>query len=111
MAAGGKSGGGGVTVRAWIPERFCTVQVSTAGGTVEVAGITEGHLTVSSSGGDVTLGKIRSATAHVHTGGGQVGSHACHRPRVKGETIWIRFGDGVMEKWWKPQAIWITTPL
>ena len=48
------------------------VEVATAGGTVEVAGITEGHLTVVSGGGDVTLGKIRSATAHVHTAGGQL---------------------------------------
>jgi hypothetical protein len=97
-AAGSNMGNGGVTVRAWIPERFCTVQVSTAGGTVDVAGITEGHLAVSSSGGPVTLGKIRSATARVYTGGGQVGSHAYYRPYTGWDHLEARFAEVVMEK-------------
>lgn len=60
----------GGAVSAWIPERFCGLAVSTAGGAVRMQGVTEASVAVDSGGGAVHLGKVKAVAARVTTGGG-----------------------------------------
>jgi len=82
------------------------LQVETGGGSVYVAGVTEGALRVVSHGGNAAFGKIRSATATVITGGGTVkadvlsamldldsGGGACRVKRIVGGQLHITTGE------------------
>jgi hypothetical protein len=59
-------------VEAFIPERYCSLDIVTRGGNVQTAGVTEALYRVRSGGGDVTVGKVRATHAAVDSGGGSV---------------------------------------
>lgn len=72
VTVAGPAGAGGVEVAVWAPERYCSVDVATAGAAVAVERVTEADLAVDSGGGAVALGSIRGADVAVRSGGGAV---------------------------------------
>ena len=59
-------------LRASIPERYCSVHIVAAGGSVSLAGLTEAELHIESHGGDVDVGKVKATHASVATRGGSL---------------------------------------
>jgi predicted DCC family thiol-disulfide oxidoreductase YuxK len=74
-------------VRAWVPERFASVAVSTRGGGVSVCSLTEADCKVDTGGGHAALGAVRGAAhAVVRTRGGDATARALGAARVALDT-------------------------
>jgi hypothetical protein len=59
-------------LHAWIPERFCSVDIVTKGGPVTLQGLTEAILTVNTSGGNLHAGKVKAIATKLATHGGSL---------------------------------------
>jgi len=70
MAAASAPAGAALHMKAWVPERFCSVDITAEGAAVAVRSVIEASLRVHSGGGDVKLGTVRASDAEVSTGGG-----------------------------------------
>ncbi|KAK9806327.1 hypothetical protein WJX72_010364 [[Myrmecia] bisecta] len=60
------------SITAWIPERYCSVHASTAGGDIQLQGLTEAALQLRTGQGSVSVGKVRASTVDIQCSGGQV---------------------------------------
>lgn len=54
---------------AWVPERWCSLDVSSRGGSIAVANIVEANLRVRSAGGNIKLGKVRGSDVFIDSTG------------------------------------------
>lgn len=59
-------------ITAWIPERFCGVDLQSRGGSIRIQSVTEASARASSSGGDMDVGTIKGTDAAFDTGGGSL---------------------------------------
>ena len=66
------SGQKGGCIRAWIPQRFCSVDTSTQGGAIKIEGLTEANLCAYSYGGSIDVGNVKAIEAIADTGGGDL---------------------------------------
>jgi hypothetical protein len=78
-----------VRVRAWVPDRFTSVHVSSAGGPLSLDALTEGDASLRSGGGDVALGALRGGAFEVRTRGGSVTAAA-----LAGSTVLLNSSGG-----------------
>jgi len=71
------SGGGGdpngdLSLTAWIPERFCGVNITGQALDVYLQSVVEAAVSISTSGGAVSVGSIKATDAAITTGGGSL---------------------------------------
>ena len=57
---------------AWMPERFCSLEVLSAGGDVTLDGLTEASVCIDTAGGSLSAGKVKATSADITTAGGEL---------------------------------------